>query len=65
MTNTIKAEDMTDADWARVYGVTVEELYAAEEAGEFDQEEWVCPEGYNDAACDAFCDHTFAETESY
>jgi hypothetical protein len=56
---------MTDADWARVYGVTVEELYAAEEAGEFDQEEWVCPEGYNDAACDAFCDHTFAETESY
>lgn len=51
---TIAATDMTDADWARIYGVTVEELYAMEcdEPGEF-----ICPDGYNEAACDAFCQH--------
>lgn len=59
MANTISAQDMTDQDWADVYGITVEELYAAADAGEFGfGEEWVCPTGYNDAACDAFCDHS-------
>lgn len=31
MADTIRAEDMTDADWAWVHGCTIEELYADQE----------------------------------